>query len=56
MDAAGKLDVFGHDDDTLGMDGTQVGILKETNQVSHRSLLEGYDSRGLEVQISLDQS
>ncbi len=36
---AGKLDVIGHDDDTLGMDGAQVGVLKETNQVSLRGLL-----------------
>ena len=28
-DAAGKLDVLGHDGDTLGVDGTQVGVLEE---------------------------
>ena len=53
-DAAGKLDVLGHDGDTLGMDGTQVGVLKETNQVSLRGLLESHDSRGLETEVSLE--
>ncbi len=53
-DPAGKLDVLGHDSDTLGVDGTQVGVLKETNQVSLRSLLQGHDSRALESQVSLE--
>jgi len=33
-DAAGKLDVLGHDGDTLGVDGAQVGVLEQTNEVS----------------------
>ena len=53
-DAAGKLDVLGHDGDTLGVDGAQVGVLKETNQVGLRGLLEGHDSRGLEAEVSLE--
>ena len=53
-DSAGQLDVLGHDGHTLGMDGTQVGVLKETNQVSLRSLLQGHDGRALESQISLE--
>ena len=53
-DAAGKLDVLGHDGDTLGVDGAQVGVLKETNQVSLRGLLKGHDSRGLEAEVSLE--
>ena len=43
-DTAGKLDVLGHDGDTLGMDGAQVGILKETDKVSFRCFLESHDS------------
>ena len=43
-DAASKLDVFGHDGHTLGMDGAQVGVLKQTNQVSLASLLESHHS------------
>ena len=44
-DPAGKLDVLGHDGDTLGVDGAQVGVLKESNKVSLRGLLEGHDGR-----------
>ena len=33
-DATRKLDVLGHDGDTLGVDGVQVGVLKEANEVS----------------------
>jgi histone H3 len=53
-DTTGKLDVLGHDGHTLGVDGTQVGVLKETNQVSLGSLLQGHDGRALESQISLE--
>ncbi len=51
---AGKLDVLGHDGDTLGMNGTQVGVLKEINQGSLRCLLESHYSRGLEAEVSLE--
>ena len=37
-DAAGELDVLVHDGDTLGVDGAQVGVLEQTDQV-------GLDSR-----------
>ena len=30
-DAAGELDVLGHDGDALGVDGSEVGVLEETN-------------------------
>jgi histone H3 len=53
-DAPGQLDVLGHDGDTLGMDGSQVGVLKETHKVGLSSLLEGEDGRGLEAEISLE--
>ena len=53
-DSAGKLDVLGHDGDTLGMDGAQVGVLKETNKVGLAGLLEGHDGRALEPQVSLE--
>merc|ERR1712131_550422 len=53
-DATGQLDVLGHDGDTLGVDGAQVGVLKQADEVSLRSLLEGHDSAGLETQISLE--
>ena len=53
-DTAGKLDVLGHDGDTLGVDGAQVGVLKQTNEVSLASLLEGHDGGALEAEVSLE--
>jgi len=53
-DAAGKLDILGHDGHTLGVDGAQVGVLEETNEVSLGGLLEGKDGLGLEAQVSLE--
>ena len=53
-DAAGQLDVLGHDGDTLGVDGAQVGVLEEADEVSLRGLLEGHDGGGLETEVSLE--
>ena len=46
--AAGQLYVLGHDGDSLGVNSTQVGILKETHQVGFRGLLQCHYSTGLE--------
>ena len=35
------------------MNGTEIGVLKESNKVSLRSLLKGKDSRSLESDITL---
>ncbi|KAL7429413.1 hypothetical protein ACHAXH_001792 [Discostella pseudostelligera] len=53
-DAAGELNVLGHDGDTLGMDGAQVGVLEEANKVGLSSLLKGKDGRALESKITLE--
>merc|ERR1712213_130370 len=53
-DTPGQLDVLGHDGDTLGVDGAQVGIFEKTNQVSLRGFLESHDGRRLETQVSLE--
>ena len=53
-DPPGQLDVLGHDGDTLGVDGAQVGVLEQTDEVSLAGLLESHDSRGLESQVSLE--
>ena len=37
--AASKLDVLGHDGDPLGVDGSQVGVFEQADQVSLSSLL-----------------
>lgn len=52
-DAAGQLNVLGHDGHALGMDGAQVGVLKQTHQVCLSSLLQSSNGRGLKAQISL---
>ena len=53
-DTAGQLDVLGHDGHTLGVDGAQVGVLEETDQVSLAGLLKSHDGRALEPQVSLE--
>jgi len=50
-DAAGELDVLGHDGHALGVDGAQVSVLKETNEVSLSGFLEGSNGRRLEAEI-----
>ena len=53
-EAAGKLDVLGLDGDTLGVDGAQVGVLEEGDEVSLNGLLESTDGGGLEAEIGLE--
>ena len=53
-DTASQLDVLGHDGHTLGVDGAQVGVFKETDQVSLASLLQGHNSGALETEIGLE--
>uniref|UniRef100_A0A9J8D8R2 Core Histone H2A/H2B/H3 domain-containing protein n=1 Tax=Cyprinus carpio carpio TaxID=630221 RepID=A0A9J8D8R2_CYPCA len=51
-DAARQLDVFGHDGDSLGVDGAQVGVLEQTDQISLAGLLQGHDGGALEAQTA----
>jgi hypothetical protein len=53
-DPAGKLHILGEDGGTLSVDGTEVGVLEETNKVSLRSHLESHDGWGLEAQVRLE--
>merc|ERR1719175_601456 len=53
-DPPSQLDILRHDGHPLGMDGTKVGVLKETHQVSLASFLESHHSRTLEPQVSLE--
>jgi hypothetical protein len=53
-DTAGKLDVLGHDGHTLGVDGAQVSVLEQTDQVGLAGLLKGHDGRALEAQVGLE--
>ena len=40
-DAARQLDVLRHDRDALGVDGAQIGVLEEADQIGLRRLLHG---------------
>ena len=53
-DAAGEVDVTGHDGDALGVDGAQVGVLEQTDDVGLSGLLKGEDGGGLEAEIALE--
>jgi histone H3 len=53
-DSAGQLDVLWHDGDSLGVNGAQVGIFEETNQVCLAGFLEGSNSGALEAEIGLE--
>lgn len=52
-DATSKVDITGHNGDTLAVDGTEVDVLKERDEVSLSSLLEGSNSGALETEVSL---
>ena len=53
-DTAGKLNILGHDGNTLGVNGTQVSVLKESNKVGLSGFLEGKNSGSLETEIGLE--
>ena len=48
-DSASQLNVLGHDGDTLGVDGAQVGVFKQTHEVSLAGLLKSHHSGALET-------
>jgi hypothetical protein len=53
-DAAGELNVLGHDRHTLGVDRAQVGVFEKTDEVSLGRFLESHDGRSLEAEIRLE--
>lgn len=52
--ATSELDILRHDRDSLSMDGTQVGVLEEPDQVGLTGFLQSHDGRALESEISLE--
>ena len=42
-DPGSQMNIFGHDGDPLGMDGTQVGVLEETHEIRLCRLLQSKD-------------
>jgi len=53
-DSSCQLDVLWHNGHTLGVNGAQVGVLKQTDQVSFAGLLKGTDGCTLEPEISFE--
>jgi len=53
-DAAGELDVLGHDGYPLGVDGAEVGVLEEGDEVRLGGLLERDDGGSLESKVVLE--
>ena len=53
-DSPSELDILSHDCHTLSVDGSEVGVLEQTNEVSLSGLLEGKNCARLEAKISLE--
>ena len=53
-DASCQLDVLWHDGDTLGVDGAQVGVFEESDQISFAGLLKSHDGGTLESEVGLE--
>ena len=53
-ETARKLDVLALDGDTLGVDGAEVGIFEERDEVGLDGLLKGADGRALEAEVALE--
>lgn len=53
-DAASELNILGHDSDTFAMDGAQIGVFKQGDEVSFGSFLKGKDGSALKTQIALE--
>ena len=52
-DAAGQRHVLGHDGDAFDVDGTQVGVLEQADEVGLGGLLECEHGGRLETQVRL---
>jgi hypothetical protein len=52
-DAASELDILGHDGHSLGVDGSQVGVLEQADKVSLGGLLQGEHCGTLEAKVGL---
>jgi hypothetical protein len=53
-EAAGELDVLALDGDTLGVDGAEVGVLEEPDEVGLGGLLQRGDGGALEAEVGLE--
>ena len=53
-DSSGELNILGHDGDSLGVDGAEVGVFEESNEVGLGGFLEGEDGGALESEVVLE--
>ena len=53
-DAAGELHVLGHDGDAARVDGAQVRVLEQADEVGLGGLLQGKHGRSLEAEVGLE--
>ena len=53
-DSLGKLDIPLHDSDTVGVDGAEVSVLEEADEVSFGGFLKGSDGAGLEPEVTTE--
>ena len=53
-DSSSQLDIFWHNGDSLGVDGAQVGVFEEADQVSFGGFLKSHDGRALESEIGFE--
>ena len=53
-DSASELEVLWHDGDSLGVDGAEVGVFEESNEVGLGGFLEGKDGGALESEVVLE--
>jgi len=47
------VQISSHDSDSLGVDGAQVGVFEQSDQISLGGFLEGQDGLGLESNVLL---
>ena len=50
----GQLNVFGHNGYAFSVDGRQVGVFKQSNEIGFGRLLQGQDGRALEAKVGLE--
>ncbi len=53
-DAAGQLNILGHNGDALGVDGAEIRVLEKAHEVGLAGLLEGPDGGRLEPEVGLE--
>ena len=53
-DSACQLNILWHDGNSLCVDGTEIGVFKDSYQIGFTGFLESHDSRRLESKVGLE--